>query len=803
MERVSTEPQTHLRYFCSPQHTDSALYPIISQMERAARFAHDDTAQAKLDKLEALLAQSLTPRQNTALLADMLSLRNDGRYPTLELDPQQRRQRTMEALTGQLEALSQIKPVLMIFEDVHWVDPTSIEVLDRTVDRIKTLSVLLIITHRPEFDPPWIGTPYVTALLLNRLGEREIDAMIDRVAGDTSLPATLRQDIIERTDGVPLFIEEMTKAVVEAGVEKAGAQVAAVVPSPAVAVPASLHASLMARLDRLGPAKEVAQIGAVIGREFSYALLAIVSRKDETQLNSALDGLVLSGLLFRQGLPPYANYLFKHALVQDAAYGTLLREPRRALHARIAESIETHFTDIAESQPELLARHCTKAGLIEKAAHLWGKAGQRSLERSALAEAAEQFKRALDQIAALPSTPTLRREEIKLQVALIAPLIHVQGYAAPKTREAADRARILIERAEALGESPNDPLLLLSVLYSIWVANFVSFDGDAIRELATQFMSLAEKQRSAVAILIGHRLIGNSRILTGEMIEGRARYDQAFALGLAANYRPLATRFGQDIQVATLSFRSLVLWLLGYPEAALADGNAALKDAREIGNAATLMYALNHATMFARILCGRYSEATTALKEVVTLAEEKGASFWKALGILNQASVLSLTGKGSDAIQMFTTGMALYRTTGATIWKPLHLTHLASAYSQLGQFDDAWRSISEAMTVVEATKESWFAAELNRTAGEIALKLPEPDPVKGEDYFKRALAVSRQQAAKSWELRAAMSLARLWRDQGKMQEARGLLAPIYGWFTEGFETRDLQDAKVLHAELAS
>jgi predicted ATPase len=624
--------------------------------------------------------------------------------------------------------------------------------------------------------------------------------MIDGVTGNNALPAALRQDIIERTDGIPLFIEEMTKAVVEAGAEKAAEQVVAVVPSPSVAVPASLHASLMARLDRLGTTKEIAQIGAVIGREFSYALLATVARKDEAQLKSALDNLVLAGLLFRQGLHPQASYLFKHALVQDAAYGTLLREPRRALHARIAESIETHFTDVAESQPELLARHCTEAGLIEKAVSLWGKAGQRSVERSALAEAAEQFKRALDQIAALPGTAALRREEIKLQVALIAPLIHVQGYAASKTREVEDRARILIERAEALGEPPDDPLLLFSVLYSIWVANFVSFDGEAIRELATQFMSLAEKQRSAVVVLIGHRLIGNSRTLTGDMAEGRARYDQAFTLGLAANYRPLATRFGQDIQVATLSFRSLALWLLGYPEAALADGDAALKDAREIGHAATLMYALNHTTMFARILCGRYAEATVTLEEVVTLAEEKGASFWKALGILNHACVLSLTGEGSEAIQMFTKGMVLYRTTGATIWKPLHLTHLASAYAELGQFDDAWRSIFEAMAVVETTKESWFVAELNRTAGEIALRVPQPDLAKAEAYFERALAIARQQQAKSWELRASMSLARLWRDQGKVSEARELLAPVYGWFTEGFDTRDLKEAKVLLEE---
>ena len=340
MERLASEPHTRLRYFCSPQHTDSALYPIISQMERAAGFTHDDNTQAKLDKLDALLAKSLTPPQDAALLAEMLSLPNDGRYPTLELDPQQRRQKTLEALTAQLEALAQAKPVLMIFEDVHWIDPTSLEAVGRTVDRLRTLGVLLIVTYRPEFEPPWIGRPYVTALTLNRLGEREITAMIDRVTGNKALPESIRQDIIERTDGVPLFVEEMTKAVLEAESEGEAQRTTAAVPSPALAVPASLHASLMARLDRLGPAKEVAQIGAAIGREFSHALLAAVVRKPETELGSALDRLIAAGLLFRQGVPPHASYLFKHALVQDAAYGTLLREPRRALHARIAETLE-------------------------------------------------------------------------------------------------------------------------------------------------------------------------------------------------------------------------------------------------------------------------------------------------------------------------------------------------------------------------------------------------------------------------------------------------------------------------------
>jgi predicted ATPase len=796
LERLATEPHTRLRYFCSPQRTDSALFPIISQMERAAAFTHADTGQVKLDKLDAVLALASTSKQDAALFAEMLSLPNDGRYPAIELTPQQRRQKTLEALTAQVEALSRANPVLMIFEDVHWIDPTSLEALGRAVDRLRTLGVLLIATYRPEFEPPWIGRPYVTALTLNRLGEREIAAMIDGVTGNKPLPASIRQDIIERTDGIPLFVEEMTKAVLEAGSESASKHTAAAVPSPALAVPASLHASLMARLDRLGSAKEVAQIGAAIGREFSHPLLAAVAGKPEVELQSALDRLVEAGLLFKQGVPPHATYLFKHALVQDVAYGTLLREPRRALHARIAETLESQFAEIAERQPELLARHCAEAGLIEKAVGLWGKAGQRSLERSALVEAIEQLTRALDQIATLPATPALRREQINLQVALITPLIHVKGYAAPETKSAAERARLLIEQAEALGEPPEDPLLLFSMLYGFWAANYMAFNGDVMRELAAQYLALAEKQAAPVPRMVGHRLMGTSLLHAGNIAECRAHFDRAIALYNPAQHRSLATRFGQDVRMASLSHRSWALWLLGHPEAALRDADHALKDAREISQAATLMFAL-YCASFTHIFCGSYATTNAIVDELVALADERGALFWKVQGMRAQGQLLALTRKAADAVQTSTSAHIAWRSTGSTAFVPFYLSYLASAYAELGQFNDAWLCISEAMTAVETTQERWWEAEVNRTAGEIALLSPEPDAAKAEKHFEHALAVARQQQAKSLKLRAAMSMARLWRDQGKVQQARELLAPVYGWFTEGFDTRDLKEAKAL------
>jgi predicted ATPase len=490
-------------------------------------------------------------------------------------------------------------------------------------------------------------------------------------------------------------------------------------------------------------------------------------------LESALDRLIDASLLFRQGVPPHATYLFKHALVQDAAYGTLLREPRRALHARIAETLESQFTEIAENQPELLARHCTEAGLIEKALNLWGKSGQRSLDRSALVEAVEQFTSAVAQIETLPGTPTLRQAKIKIQVALITPLIHVKGYAAPETKGAAERARLLIEQAEALGEPPEDPLLLFSALCGVWVANQVAFNGDVMRKLAMQFLALAEKQRTTAPLMIGHRIMGISLMSTGDIAQGRAHFDRALALYDPAKHRSLAMRFGQDARVATLSYRSWALWFLGYPDAAIVDAERALGDASKIAQAGTLMNALTLVT-FTYLFCRKYAAANAHLGELVTLAEEKGSLFWKALRIWLQGCVFAMTGKASDALPMLSSGIAASRSTGDTHFAPIQFCYLTTVYVELGQFEEASRSIGEAMAAIETTNERWCEAEVKRIAGEIALKWPKPDVAKAEAYFERALAVSRQQQAKSWELRAATK----WRGSGAIR-ASGMRPEIF------------------------
>ena len=510
-----------------------------------------------------------------------------------------------------------------------------------------------------------------------------------------------------------------------------------------------------------------------------------------------LDRPIAADLLRRQGVPPHASYLFKHALVQDAAYGTLLREPRRALHARIAEAIESQFAE--PGPPELLARHCAAAGLIEGCGlvgqggtALAGALGAGGSRRAAHPRTCPDRGLARHTVAAPRSYQASGRAHNPAH-----PRQRLRGAGNQPSEERARRRSNKPKRSA----SRSSPLLLFSVLYGVWVANSVAFDGDKLREPAAQFLTLAEKQRATVPLMIGHRVTSFSLLATGDMAESRTHLDRAVALYNPAEHRRLATRFGVDTGMLVLCYRSWALWMLGYPESALADIDHALKNAREIGQAATLMFGLFHASV-SHILRGNYPAANALVEELVALAEEKGALFWKAGGMLMQGSVLALTGEASDAAQKLTSRITAWRSTGATFLVPLWLSYLARAHAELRQFDDAWRCIGEAINAVEATKETMFEADIRRTAGEIALMSPEPDAAKAQACFDRALAVGRAQQAKSWELRAATSLARLWRDQGKRAEAHDLLAPVYGWFTEGFDTLDLKEAKVLLDALA-
>jgi class 3 adenylate cyclase/predicted ATPase len=788
--RLRDTPHTWTEWSCSQLLQNTPLHPI-AEWGRQRFGGADIPAERQLADLESTLALiKIDSAENVPLLASLLDIPlPKERLP--DLAPEELRRRQLAAMTNWVIAGARSQPVVLTLEDVHWVDPTTLDFIRGIVERGAMAPLLLLITARPEFRAPWAIRSHHATISLAPLDRSQVREMVAELSARHALSNQIVDGVAERTGGVPLFIEEVTRLLLERG-EQGGVQT----------IPPTLQQSLMARLDRLGAAREVAQIGSAIGRDFSYGLVRAVAGMEDVVLQQALERLAEADILLVQGLPPESDYRFKHALILDAAYENLLKSRRQVLHRRIAEILRDQFAASAAAEPELLAHHFTQAGLIEAAIEWWGKAGQRSLERSALVEAIAQLTRALDQITSLPATPELRREAIKLQVALITPLIHVKGYAAPETKTAEERARLLIEQAEALGEPPEDPLLLFSVLYGFWAAHYVAFNGDVMRELAAQFLTLAEKQRATVPLMIGHRLMGTSLVQTGDITEGRTHYDQAISLYDPTKHRQLATRFGQDVRVAILSYRSFALWALGHPEAALADTEQALGDAREISHAATLMYAVFHACI-THILCGNHAAAKAKADEVVALADEKGALLWKAYGIWNQGCILALTGKAADAVQMFTSGIAGYRSTGSTNWMPWYLSHWAIANAEVGQIDNAWRCIGDAMAGIETTKEKWCEAEVNRIAGEIALKSPERDARKSQTYIERALSVARQQQAKSWELRAAMSLARLWRDQGKVQQARELLAPVYGWFTEGFDTRDLKEAKALLEELAS
>jgi predicted ATPase len=682
------------------------------------------------------------------------------------------------------------QPAVTVVEDLHWADPTTLDLLRGLAEQGARAPLFVLITARPEFRAPWGVRSHHSMISLAPLNHDQVQQMVRELAAHHALPKEMVEGVTARTGGVPLFVEEVTRLLLERGEQ-----------SDLQAIPPTLQQSLTARLDRLGPAREVAQIGSVIGRDFSYALLHAVAAMDDASLQTALDRLADADILLVQGLPPDADYRFKHALIQDAAYDNLLKSRRLILHRRVGETLRDKFAGTAAAQPELLAHHFTQANMKETAIEWWGKAGQKSLERSALVEAAQQFTRALHQITTLPGTTALRREQVKLQVAIITPLIHIKGYSAPDTKAAIEQARLLLEQADTLGEAPGDPLALFEVLYGAFVANIMAFNADASRDIAVQVLELAEKQSASFPRVLGHNHLGGSLMLRGEIAEARTHFDQAVELYDHAEQRSLATRFGEDQGVATLSMRPWVLWLLGYPEAALRDVDSVLKHARETGQAASLMFAL-HFTAVPLILCGDYSRAGALAQELSALADEKDLPFWKVNGSLYQGSLFALTGNASNAVQLIASGITAVRPTGVTAWMPRWLSHLAIAHADLDQIDDACRCIGEAISTIEATKETWFEAETNRIAGEIALKSRPPDAAKAEGYFKRALAISRKQRAKSFELRASMSLARLWRSQGKPQQARELLAPIYGWFTEGFDTRDLKEAKALLAELA-
>ncbi|MBV8110702.1 MAG: AAA family ATPase [Hyphomicrobiales bacterium] len=794
LERLTTEPHTRLRYFCSPQHTDSAFYPIIGQMERAAGLAHDDTPQARLDKLDTVLAQTSTSTQDAALFAELLSLPNDGRYPALELTPEQRRQKTLEALSLQMEVLSRQSPVLMIFEDAHWTDPTSLEAFGRAVDRVATLPVLLIVTFRPEFQAPWIGRPHVTSLTINRLTRREVDAVIDRVVGNTPLPPNIRQDIIERTDGVPLFVEEMTKAVLEAESEGEARQTAAAVPSPSLAVPASLHASLMARLDRLGPAKEVAQIGAAIGREFAHALLAEVVRKPEAELGSALDRLIQAGLLFRQSVPPHATYLFKHALVQDAAYGTLLRGPRQALHARIAAAIETRMPERVEREPELLAYHYAGAGQPDTAAGYWLAAGRLAARRSANSEAVAHLTRGIAGVGGLPETEERNRQELALQLALGPALLSSRGFGDPEASAGYQRAA---ELARRLGDDRDR----FAATWGLWISIRASSASDHMRlrlQYLGEMVEAAERTGDPELLLQAHHSSWSTRIWNGEFARATEHVRSGLALYDRERHRHHALMYGgHDPAVCGKGQGAVALWALGCPDQAVQSARNGIV----LGQASDHLPSLLHSLWFAASVYFLRRQAADVLEcsaRLLALGGEHGLKLYEAIGGVFHGWARIQQSDAQAGLAELRAAVAAYATT-AHVNLDLYRAILAEAELRAGNLEEAAAVLNQG----ERTADEWWRAGYLRLRGDLLLRGPGDERAAAERLYREAISVAAGQQAKSLELRAATSLARLLRDEGKRDEARNLLAPVYGWFTEGFDTLDLKEAEALLDVLAS
>jgi class 3 adenylate cyclase/predicted ATPase len=789
---VGTEPHTRLRYFCSPHHQDSALYPVIVQLERAAGFARDDGPEAKLDKFATLLGPA-AEIGDVSLLVELLSLPGGDRFAPLELSPHRKKERTLAALLRQLEGLARTQSVLMIFEDLHWIDPTSRELLDLILARIDHLPVLLVATFRPEFQPPWAGQPNVTVIALNRLGRGDGAAMVQRLAGNAALlPQDVIAEIVDRTDGVPLFVEEMTKAVLEAGAER-GREIAASAPGARLGVPATLQTSLMARLDRLGPAaKGVAQIGAAIGREFSYELAASVGELSEERLREALRRLVDAGLVFQRGMPPAAEYLFKHALVQDAAYGTLLRRTRQQLHSRIAEAFETHSPELIDTQPELFAQHYAEAGLVEKSVAFWGKAGHSSAGRSSMAEAAAQFHKGLDQLALLSDTPERQRQELEFWSALGAVLQAVKGFAAPETGQAYARERELWEQ---LG-SPSE---FLQLPYWQSVYHMVRGEFDLALRLADDLLRLSRERNDTDGLALGHYSSGQNLMFAGRFASSRSHLEAGLALYDPISHHLLVYQAGYHPHVNSHAILGMVLFCLGFPDQALAWSNAAITAARGLAHPPSVAVGL---TFDARLLSlvGDNTALGERADQLFSLAIEQGFPFWRAEATRFRGWVKVKNGDVTEGISLLRSSLAAYRATGAEVWTPYQIGFLARACEIAGQVEEAVTLLDEALQIVERKGERWFSAELNRHKGQLLLRQGQTEAA--EELYRKALSIAEEQEAKLWELRAAASLARLRRDQGRPAEAHDLLAPVYGWFTEGFDTPDLKEAKALLVELA-
>lgn len=790
-EQLKVERHSRLTYFCSSHHTNSALFPFIGQLERAARFERGDSPKGKFAKLEALLAQSAAQPEHIALLASLLSLPPDDRYPLPEMSPQKRKEKTLAALLAQLDGLSARQPVVAVFEDVHWIDPTSLELLAVTVERMQELPFLLLITARPEFSPPWPSHTHVTTLPLTRLGRRDGAALVERVTGGKALPDEVMKQILARTDGVPLFVEELTKTVLESGLlqERQG-QYVLDRPLPSVAIPTTLHASLTARLDRLSPVRDVAQIGAVVGREFSYELLNAVAGLTEDRLDEALNELVRSELVFRRGVIPQAVYTFKHALVRDAAYAGLLKSRRAQLHAAIAEAFEQRFPEIVEAEPETLAHHLMEAGLVEKAATYWLKAGKTAAMRSANLEAIAHLRRGVEAASHLPEGAKRDRLELDFQFATGPCLIASQGPASSNAIATFTRARELCER---LGDPPE----YLQVMFWLVTASVVRGELPQAEEMIATLLRLAHSRGDQAALLNAMRGQAMIFLFMGRVVDAHEAIERAVkAFGESSDSDRLAARAaGQDAGVANLALMSWALWLHGGVDMAASRIAAAFERADAIDHPHTQAYACYYASIL-HALRGEQIVAQGYAERCLALSEEHGFRQWLGLSRAIRGTCMTMLDSSSAAIEDATGALDEYRDAGYQLGITALYILLCPALLRLGQSEAALEVIEQGLTTASRNSERIFEAELYRLKARALRARGAPDAAaQSQSLLDQALATARRQHARSLELRAAKDLAAHWIDQGKLAEARELLQPVYEAFAEGFETQDLKEAK--------
>jgi class 3 adenylate cyclase/predicted ATPase len=793
---VAREGYTYIRFRGSPYHTHSALHPVIEHVRRVLRLDRYDSPETTLDKLErAPQGLRLPGEEVIPLLAALLSVPlPEGRYPVLPLTPQQQRQQTLDAMVAWLVAEAERRPVLAVYEDVHWADPSTLELLGMLVEQAPTVPMLHVLTFRPDFVSPWSPRAHLTPLALNRLDRPQVETLIQHLAGGKALPAEVAQHLVTRTDGVPLFVEELTRLLLESGLlREAEASYVLTGSLASVPIPATLQDSLMARLDRLPAAKALAQLGAVLGREFSYALIQAIASLDETTLQARLEQLAAAELLYQRGRPPRATYLFKHALIQDTAYASLLKSTRQQVHQQVAQVLEAQFPETVTTQPERVAQHYTEAGCIEQAISYWQRAGQQALQRSANPEAVRHLTKGLELLTMLPESPARAQQELDLRIALGPALVATQGMGAPEVEQTYARAQALCTQ---VGQTPQ----LFPTLLGL--CRFYRNQGalSTARKLGEQLYQLAQRATVLTSRLEAHDALAGILTFLGEYPAARMHCEQGIALTDPTAQRALALRHGEAPGVMCLLHAALTLWCLGYPTQAVQRSQEAMALAQELAHPYSQVLVQHFATW----LHHRRREVLAVQAQgdaLAALATAHGFPLWAAFGTYWQGWALAMQSQSETGLVQIYQGMEAVLATGNTLSRPFCLVLLAEAAEHAGQVAEGLRLLAEALTAFEASRRGDMLTEAYRLQGELLLRQSVPDAPQAEVCFQQALTIARRQQAKSWELRAAMSLSRLWQQQGKRAAAHELLAPVYGWFTEGFDTVDLQEAKVLLAEL--